>query len=150
MSKKIFRRFNFCCWQKNFATKISWIVSIQGKHFQKCVRLKLIWDWFRPKPAQKGCKFSQLRALKRCTKSVWVHFCAQRGTTIHTKGVLHSGVPFLLKGSTVHSFFFFQSYPVSEAIQSRCAILRYSKLSDAQILKRLLQVCDKEQVGLVS
>ena len=35
----------------------------------------------------------------------------------------------------------------SEPIQSRCAVLRYSKLSDAQILARLLEVCDKEKVG---
>ena len=34
----------------------------------------------------------------------------------------------------------------SEPIQSRCAVLRYSKLSDAQILARLLEVCDKEKV----
>ena len=33
-----------------------------------------------------------------------------------------------------------------EAIQSRCAMLRYSRLSDAQILERLLEVCDKEEV----
>ncbi len=35
---------------------------------------------------------------------------------------------------------------MTEAIQSRCAMLRYSRLSDAQILERLLQVCDKEKV----
>lgn len=35
---------------------------------------------------------------------------------------------------------------ISEAIQSRCAVLRYSRLSDAQILTRLLTVCDKEKV----
>ena len=35
----------------------------------------------------------------------------------------------------------------TEPIQSRCAVLRYSKLSDAQILARLLEVCDKEKVG---
>lgn len=34
-----------------------------------------------------------------------------------------------------------------EAIQSRCAVLRYSKLSDAQVLQRLLEVCDKEEVS---
>ena len=33
-----------------------------------------------------------------------------------------------------------------EAIQSRCAVLRYSKLTDAQILERLMTVCDKEKV----
>ena len=35
---------------------------------------------------------------------------------------------------------------VLEAIQSRCAILRYTKLSDAQILSRLMEICDKEKV----
>ena len=35
---------------------------------------------------------------------------------------------------------------IIEAIQSRCAVLRYSKLTDAQILTRLLEVCDKEKV----
>ena len=34
-----------------------------------------------------------------------------------------------------------------EAIQSRCAVLRYSKLSDAQILTRVMKVCDQEKVG---
>jgi len=38
--------------------------------------------------------------------------------------------------------------PPLEAIQSRCAVLRYSKLSDAQILTRLLEVCDQEKVGM--
>ncbi|XP_064392063.1 replication factor C subunit 2-like [Halichondria panicea] len=35
---------------------------------------------------------------------------------------------------------------IIEAIQSRCAVLRYSKLSDTQILTRLLEVCEKEAV----
>ena len=34
-----------------------------------------------------------------------------------------------------------------EPIQSRCAVLRYSKLSDAQILDRLQSVCDRESVS---
>ena len=40
------------------------------------------------------------------------------------------------------------SIPPLEAIQSRCAVLRYSKLSDAQILTRLMEVCDQEKVGV--
>ena len=36
---------------------------------------------------------------------------------------------------------------LAEPIQSRCAVLRYSKLSDAQILARVQDVCDKEQVS---
>ena len=35
---------------------------------------------------------------------------------------------------------------VLEPIQSRCAVLRYSKLSDTQILARVQEVCDLEQV----
>lgn len=38
------------------------------------------------------------------------------------------------------------SEKVIEAIQSRCAILRYTKLSDAQILARIIQICQKENV----
>jgi len=36
---------------------------------------------------------------------------------------------------------------IIEAIQSRCAILRYTRLSDAQILERLLNICEKERVA---
>lgn len=35
----------------------------------------------------------------------------------------------------------------TEPIQSRCAVLRYSKLSDSQVLARLLAVCEKENVS---
>ena len=35
---------------------------------------------------------------------------------------------------------------IIEPIQSRCAVLRYSKLSDKQLLKRLLEVCEMEDV----
>jgi replication factor C subunit 2/4 len=38
------------------------------------------------------------------------------------------------------------STKIIEPIQSRCAILRYNKLSDAQVLKRLMEVCDAEHV----
>ena len=44
-------------------------------------------------------------------------------------------------------FFGFNILSFTEPIQSRCAVLRYSKLSDAQILTRLLEVCDKEKVS---
>lgn len=33
-------------------------------------------------------------------------------------------------------------------IQSRCAVLRYTKLTDAQVLARVLQICKKENVNL--
>jgi replication factor C subunit 2/4 len=39
------------------------------------------------------------------------------------------------------------SEKIIEPIQSRCAILRYSKLNDKQILKRLLEVCDLEKLS---
>jgi replication factor C subunit 2/4 len=38
------------------------------------------------------------------------------------------------------------SNKIIEPIQSRCAILRYSKLRDAEILKRLLEICELEDV----
>ncbi|KAK5638059.1 hypothetical protein RI129_012354 [Pyrocoelia pectoralis] len=38
------------------------------------------------------------------------------------------------------------SEKVIEAIQSRCAILRYSKLTDAQVLARVMQICRNENV----
>ncbi|PWN49330.1 P-loop containing nucleoside triphosphate hydrolase protein [Violaceomyces palustris] len=39
-----------------------------------------------------------------------------------------------------------QSNKIIEPIQSRCAILRYGKLRDDEILKRLLEVCEMEKV----
>lgn len=38
------------------------------------------------------------------------------------------------------------SNKIIEPIQSRCAILRYAKLRDAEILKRLLEICEMESV----
>jgi replication factor C subunit 2/4 len=38
------------------------------------------------------------------------------------------------------------SEKIIEPIQSRCAMLRYSKLSDAQILAKVMDVCEKEKV----
>lgn len=38
------------------------------------------------------------------------------------------------------------SEKIIEPIQSRCAMLRYGKLSDAQILAKVIQVCEKEAV----
>ena len=44
--------------------------------------------------------------------------------------------------------FMFPPYFLStEPIQSRCAVLRYSKLSDAQLLARLLEVVKSEDVS---
>ena len=40
----------------------------------------------------------------------------------------------------------FLSLTVKEPIQSRCAVLRYSKLNDAQLLSRLLEVVKAEDV----
>jgi replication factor C subunit 2/4 len=39
-----------------------------------------------------------------------------------------------------------QSNKIIEPIQSRCAILRYARLSDAELLKRLLEICVIEKV----
>ncbi|KAG0725249.1 Replication factor C subunit 2 [Chionoecetes opilio] len=39
------------------------------------------------------------------------------------------------------------SEKIIEPIQSRCAMLRYSKLSDAQVLSKLLSVCSKEDLS---
>ncbi|KAG7191949.1 replication factor C subunit 4 [Scheffersomyces spartinae] len=39
-----------------------------------------------------------------------------------------------------------QLLKIIEPLQLRCAILRYTKLSDAQVLKRLLEVCQAEDV----
>jgi replication factor C subunit 2/4 len=39
-----------------------------------------------------------------------------------------------------------QSTKIIEPIQSRCAVLRYSKLSDQQVLMRLMEVCKAEDV----
>lgn len=41
-----------------------------------------------------------------------------------------------------------QSNKIIEPIQSRCAILRYARLTDAQVVKRLNQVCEAEKVEL--
>jgi len=39
------------------------------------------------------------------------------------------------------------SNKIIEPIQSRCAILRYARLSDGEVLKRLLEVCEFEDVS---
>lgn len=39
------------------------------------------------------------------------------------------------------------SNKIIEAIQSRCAICRYTRLTDAQVLERLLDICEKEKVA---
>lgn len=39
------------------------------------------------------------------------------------------------------------SEKIIEPIQSRCAMLRFSKLSDAQILAKSIEVCQKEELG---
>ncbi|KAK4172999.1 DNA replication factor C-like protein [Triangularia setosa] len=39
-----------------------------------------------------------------------------------------------------------QSNKIIEPLQSRCAILRYSKLTDEQVVKRLMQIIEAEQV----
>jgi replication factor C subunit 2/4 len=38
------------------------------------------------------------------------------------------------------------SSKIIEPIQSRCAMLRYTRLSDKQLLKRVLEICEQENV----
>jgi replication factor C subunit 2/4 len=38
------------------------------------------------------------------------------------------------------------SNKIIEPIQSRCAILRYGKLKDKEVLKRLKEICELEKV----
>eukprot|EP00126_Sphaerothecum_destruens_P007861 Sdes_comp20017_c0_seq2m12720 len=52
----------------------------------------------------------------------------------------------LYSSTTRFAFACNASDKIIEAIQSRCAILRYTRLSDAQILSRLLHICDQENV----
>lgn len=40
-----------------------------------------------------------------------------------------------------------QSTKVIEPIQSRCAIVRFGRLSDQEILSRIMYVCQQEKVG---
>lgn len=39
-----------------------------------------------------------------------------------------------------------QSDKIIEPLQSRCAIIKYGKLTDKEMLKRILYVCDQEKV----
>ncbi|CRK34268.1 hypothetical protein BN1723_018546, partial [Verticillium longisporum] len=39
-----------------------------------------------------------------------------------------------------------QSNKIIEPLQSRCAILRYGRLTDAQVVKRLMQIIEAENV----
>jgi replication factor C subunit 2/4 len=39
-----------------------------------------------------------------------------------------------------------QSNKIIEPLQSRCAILRYARLTDAQVVRRVMQVCEAENV----
>lgn len=52
----------------------------------------------------------------------------------------------LYSNSTRFAFACNQSNKIIEPLQSRCAILRYSKLSDEQVLKRLLEIIKAENV----
>lgn len=39
-----------------------------------------------------------------------------------------------------------QSNKIIEPLQSRCAILRYARLTDAQVVRRIMQICEAEKV----
>lgn len=40
-----------------------------------------------------------------------------------------------------------QSDKIIEAIQSRCVVLRYSRLTDIQVLDRVVKICELEGVA---
>lgn len=52
----------------------------------------------------------------------------------------------IYSGTTRFCFACNQSNKIIEPLQSRCAILRYSRLSDSQIVTRLMQICEAEEV----
>lgn len=56
----------------------------------------------------------------------------------------------LYSNTTRFAFACNQSNKIIEPLQSRCAILRYSKLQDDQVLKRLLEIIKAENVQYLS
>ncbi|SCZ98480.1 BZ3501_MvSof-1269-A2-R1_Chr7-1g08879 [Microbotryum saponariae] len=52
----------------------------------------------------------------------------------------------IFSNTTRFAFACNQSNKIIEPIQSRCAILRYSRLTDAELLRRLLEICEIEKV----
>ncbi|KAI4123252.1 MAG: hypothetical protein LQ347_006234 [Umbilicaria vellea] len=52
----------------------------------------------------------------------------------------------IYSGTTRFAFACNQSNKIIEPLQSRCAILRYARLSDTQVVQRLLQIIDAERV----
>lgn len=56
----------------------------------------------------------------------------------------------LYSNTTRFAFACNQSNKIIEPLQSRCAILRYSKLSDEQVLKRLMEIIKAENVSFTN
>lgn len=52
----------------------------------------------------------------------------------------------IYSGTTRFAFACNQSNKIIEPLQSRCAILRYARLTDGQVVQRLLQICEAEGV----
>jgi replication factor C subunit 2/4 len=52
----------------------------------------------------------------------------------------------IYSGTTRFAFACNQSNKIIEPLQSRCAILRYARLTDGQVVKRLMQICEAEKV----
>lgn len=52
----------------------------------------------------------------------------------------------LYSGTTRFALACNTSEKIIEAIQSRCAMLRCAKLTDAQVLAKVMEICDKENV----
>ena len=56
----------------------------------------------------------------------------------------------IFSNTTRFAFACNQSSKIIEPIQSRCAILRYARLTDKELLKRLLEICEIEKVHFAS
>ncbi|SCV70968.1 BQ2448_3730 [Microbotryum intermedium] len=56
----------------------------------------------------------------------------------------------IFSNTTRFAFACNQSNKIIEPIQSRCAILRYSRLTDAELLRRLLEICEIEKTLVLS
>jgi replication factor C subunit 2/4 len=52
----------------------------------------------------------------------------------------------IYSGTTRFAFACNQSNKIIEPLQSRCAILRYARLTDAQVVRRVMQICEAEDV----
>ena len=82
-------------------------------------------------------------------------FNSARGTWLDQSGSMTAGAQQALRRTmeihaktTRFALACNMSNKIIEPIQSRCAILRYAKLRDQEVLKRLLEICEMEKVSL--